>query len=584
MSFVKLFAEAERQAGGSDSSFLISTVADSSVIISEDEDSNISKEQKNETSVWKSSSHCINHESDNNNSQILHHTYPKFMTSPSVNEVNILFPYLHVNWEHEVYAAMNDEEELVTKPLDGSSELRMEYSTSIPISEIPFECFDTEYVDVEKLVDPLNKVFHILPSNISSSSDQAQTFECIEEKKQPIDQNRIDRRPKDNIRIRVKLRSAAASKWQVSLSHHNIAYSHKNTKPDLLEVELMYFHRPRMIRDRDRPWMIHLTDPSSSSSNHSLSSLLVKRQNSSSSAPIVSSEAERQNLSLAVSSANHQFLVLEYVEEFPPLMLNYGMSSALFNYYRPPLPDDQDRDENIMLMQSTVEALQSSTSRLPRHVQLLKLQSSEKPIYEVDDSSLPRLSLGEVKVLDPSSEDSPFLGRLEYGEVQQSFVNNLFRAPIFKHNPRHSDFLLIRTKVSHKLLTYSIREIPNLFLCGQMEPQRIVPRPNVKINSLQEKFYQLAALRYLQTNCQGVDFTDLQKSILRYCTTSLSPIYTTSLHLLCILISFSNTSLLYNPIPQRKYSLTLLTLICILPLYLHLKLIHNTTSLFPLNP
>lgn len=44
------------------------------------------------------------------------------------------------------------------------------------------------------------------------------------------------------------------------------------------------------------------------------------------------------------------------------------------------------------------------------------------------------------------SHASPFLGTLSATESLQAIENNMFRAPIFKHTPPDTDFLLIRNK------------------------------------------------------------------------------------------------------------------------------------------
>ena len=53
--------------------------------------------------------------------------------------------------------------------------------------------------------------------------------------------------------------------------------------------------------------------------------------------------------------------------------------------------------------------------------------------------------MGEPFVLDVSDE-SPFMGfgTIEQGQLQPTLYNNLVRAPLFKHDSRSGDFLLIR--------------------------------------------------------------------------------------------------------------------------------------------
>lgn len=116
-----------------------------------------------------------------------------------------------------------------------------------------------------------------------------------------------------------------------------------------------------------------------------------------------------------------------------------------------------------------------------------------------------------------AGDDSPFLGELIEGEIQQAFSNNLFKAPIFRHEPNPTDFLLIRLKMTNTLY-YTVKEIPRIFVCGQVEPQKIVSRPNKGINKLQEKMFMLAASRYFNSKLDMSygDFKDIQRSILNY--------------------------------------------------------------------
>eukprot|EP01034_Spumella_vulgaris_P022021 gene22021-28115_t len=348
-----------------------------------------------------------------------------------------------------------------------------------------------------------------------------------------IEQNALlGKRPRDYLPShRTRVRSLIAA-----MNHSTIATSHKNTKPDLMALELKYFHRPHMIREKDRPWQItcknSTTKKSSGSSgsatpggvgsstpSHNTSPAHKSSSGTGSMAKIQFSEVDKQNLSLASNREN--FVLLEYVEEFPPVMLNYGMASTIFNYYRAPKSNDEEEERRMKAKQETDKKYDSvlgasNRCRLPRHV-LLLLQlrnSGQKPQYDYD-VNIPRLTLGETKVL-AAEDESPFLGAIDEGETQQAFVNNLFKAPIFKHRPHATDFLLIRTKLSQKVMSYSIRTIPYIYLCGQQEPLMMVPRPTNKVTAIQEKFYMLAASRYLQANFDGADFGDIQRSILKY--------------------------------------------------------------------
>lgn len=71
------------------------------------------------------------------------------------------------------------------------------------------------------------------------------------------------------------------------------------------------------------------------------------------------------------------------------------------------------------------------------------------------------------------TDECPFLGEVPTGDTVQMMDNNLFRAPIVRHNPPTTDFLLIRSKNK-----FYIREIPAIYAVGQEQPVTEVPAPN----------------------------------------------------------------------------------------------------------
>ncbi|CAG8722961.1 7055_t:CDS:2, partial [Dentiscutata heterogama] len=86
-------------------------------------------------------------------------------------------------------------------------------------------------------------------------------------------------------------------------------------------------------------------------------------------------------------------------EEYPPILSNIGMGSLLLNYYRKTDPYD---------------------------------------------TYVPELSVGDPVILDMMDE-SPFMnfGDVERGQVIPSLFNNLIRAPLFSHDAKDTDFLVI---------------------------------------------------------------------------------------------------------------------------------------------
>lgn len=307
----------------------------------------------------------------------------------------------------------------------------------------------------------------------------------------------LSKRLKENLRAKVK--SVLGN-----FKHHNIANTNKNTKMDLTSIEVRYFHRPRLPESlKKKKWVIDITK-----------SINTKKINQSSNNSRPTSEAEKLDLSIV----NGNFICVEFMEELPPLIQNYGMGSSIYNYYRSYQKDDDNR-----LKKSRFNSLVSTDTRLPKHLQLLLEHRSTRSSNNFDVNA-PRLEIGETKVLSPE-ENSPFLVPIIEGEQIQSMVNTLYRAPIFDHKASKSDFILVKIKsitssggIDKSIMTFAMREIPRVFVLGQVEPQRIVPKPKPKaIPEIQEKMFKLSAARYLQMNDQkGADFVDIQKYVLKH--------------------------------------------------------------------
>lgn len=63
-----------------------------------------------------------------------------------------------------------------------------------------------------------------------------------------------------------------------------------------------------------------------------------------------------------------------------------------------------------------------------------------------------QLELGEPAILDPGDAEPYLLGYVDPGKVTQSLYNNLIRAPLFKHTPEPTDFLVIRSVLNQHSL------------------------------------------------------------------------------------------------------------------------------------
>ncbi|CCG84974.1 protein of unknown function [Taphrina deformans PYCC 5710] len=132
-------------------------------------------------------------------------------------------------------------------------------------------------------------------------------------------------------------------------------------------------------------------------------------------------------------SDNSGFVCLEYSEEYPTILSNVGMSSKIVNYYRKRSEEDEAR---------------------------------------------PNATYGEPSILGPNDR-SPFwnFGSVEPGETVQTVYNKLYRAPIFRHAPPKTDFLLVRssTKLGNR---FYLRNLKHVFVVGQTLPVIDIPGPH----------------------------------------------------------------------------------------------------------
>lgn len=132
---------------------------------------------------------------------------------------------------------------------------------------------------------------------------------------------------------------------------------------------------------------------------------------------------------------NSYAVLFEYCEETPTALANFGMGNRIINYYRRKEGDDE--------------------------------------------KSRPKLELGEPGILLPEDR-SPFsiFGTVDTGETVPTFHNQMYRAPIFKHKPRSTDFLCGRSTTGLKGTTWYVRNIDHLYVVGQTFPSVEIPGPH----------------------------------------------------------------------------------------------------------
>lgn len=152
------------------------------------------------------------------------------------------------------------------------------------------------------------------------------------------------------------------------------------------------------------------------------------------------------------------FFMMEYIEEIPLALSNFGMASKLINYYRKRSDDDPTR---------------------------------------------PRLTVGETRVLGVQDK-SPFwnFGFVEPGNVVPTLYNKMVRAPIFKQEPKETDFLIIRSSGGPSNITrYYVRPITHLFTVGQQLPAVEIPGPHSrKVTSTSKNRLKMIVYRCLNKN------------------------------------------------------------------------------------
>lgn len=162
-----------------------------------------------------------------------------------------------------------------------------------------------------------------------------------------------------------------------------------------------------------------------------------------------------KDLSLA---DNSKLLLLEYSEQYPLILPNFGMGSRLINYYR------------------------------RKHA---------------DDISRPNLDIGELAVL-LLNDASPFFcfGDIEPGKIVSALSNNMYKAPVFKQEANSTDFLVIRNTTGMEGSTWCIRTIENLRSVGQQFLSVEIPNPQAHIcaTTWMTKRLRLVSYRQIKRN------------------------------------------------------------------------------------
>lgn len=246
-------------------------------------------------------------------------------------------------------------------------------------------------------------------------------------------------------------------KKSIKLTHSTYAQNNVLLRKALTTAQYEQFHRPRLYLYCNLPYTIF--------SHNALNSGSKKRKNRG-----LDGMKHRHDL----SAREGRIVLFEYSEEFPPALSDIGMASRIITYQRKEARvHSEDAPELAFLNPQEKEANNRN------------LVSDTMPIED-----------GELFYLDRST-DLPFLGDIQEGATMQAVHNNLFRAPIFRHIPETTDFLMLRSVFTHDMphlprsrhqsvsedqlhrhQWFYVREIPAIYLVGQQEPEQAIPAPN----------------------------------------------------------------------------------------------------------
>jgi len=225
-----------------------------------------------------------------------------------------------------------------------------------------------------------------------------------------------------------------------TLKHAQPAYDYPFTKTDWNDSELRDFHRPDLSQ-----WL-GLKPVKAKIVRTMLPSVPeVLGEN------ITAHETLKQSKHLSLKEG--YFMLSEFIEKRPHLINNFGMSSKLKRYYK---------------------GTRLSLDEYPEYVGNLGVT----------------IHLGE-------DENVPLISELQENQALAVLENNLYKAPVYFHTPKQTDFLLVKYKKKKKNKWY-IRKVDNLYTTGQCEPKIEVFAPNARnTNNFQQKRIQAFILKIL---------------------------------------------------------------------------------------
>jgi len=210
-----------------------------------------------------------------------------------------------------------------------------------------------------------------------------------------------------------------------------------------------------------------------------------------------------------------KLVLFEYCEERPPLQLTKGMATKIMTYYRgdksrcpvsagggdrPTRRKRQTNNEAALAAEKKAASDGVKGRNLEKPPRLLgpntettitdwvgKAPKRSKDDRKNEKENFNILPEGVTEILHQKAH-GPFIGEIEEGQSVTGLISNLFVAPLFKHEPEPTDFLMILGRNSGasvagraESLSVVLRDLPSsMFTVGQTEPRTRVYAPNTQ--------------------------------------------------------------------------------------------------------
>ncbi|CAD6501407.1 BgTH12-01659 [Blumeria graminis f. sp. triticale] len=220
------------------------------------------------------------------------------------------------------------------------------------------------------------------------------------------------------------------------------------------------FHRPSLKFKRFQGQLIHFSKPGMRKKK------AVKGMQT--------HEIFKETKDLSLADHYSTATLFEYSEEHPTVLSGFGMGNRIINYYRRKDADDSERPQ-------------------------------------------PEDKIGDTTVLLPEDR-SPFsnFGMVDPGQTVRTLHNSMFRAPIFKHETKPTDFLCIRSSTGIEGTKWHLRNIDNLFVVGQQLPSMEIPGPHSRkvTNAAKNRMKMIAYRKIRHSPQQHVKIADVTSHII----------------------------------------------------------------------